>query len=304
MNDRLLRTLICLAASLLLALLVPSLRADEAPADKKEKQAPKDKAPAAQKDSDDQQDKKETDDGEKKEEADEDERPRRRGRRMRYDRRNEKNHSSVLAAFHDVVRDARKSTVAVLVDGEQRALGAIVDSGGYILTKFSEIEDAPLKCRLYDGRRLPAELIDSDVSTDLAMLKVEADNLVPLVWAEDSQPTVGHWLATTSYDSLPAAVGVVSVVPRKIDRPGGLLGVVLEDGDDGPLVVRVLAGSAAEKSRVFVNDVIKQLNGKAIRNRQMLINMLRRMKAGADVKLTIARADEETRDRGHARRAR
>ena len=162
-----------------------------------------------------------------------------------------------------------------------------------MLTKFSEIEGGELQCRLPDGHRVPAELIGSDAKSDLAMLKIEADNLVALEWAEQSEPVVGSWLATVSQAPLPAAVGVVSVVPRKIARPGGLLGVVLEDGDDGPLVVRVMADSAAEKSRVFVNDVIKQLNGKAVRNRQMLINMLRRMKAGTDVKLTVARADEE-----------
>ena len=67
----------------------------------------------------------------------------------------------------------------------------------------------------------------------------------------------------------------------------------MEDSDDGPRVVQVLANSAAEKARVFVNDVVKQLNGRPVRNRQVLINMLRRMKSGTPVKVAVARADEK-----------
>jgi serine protease Do len=111
------------------------------------------------------------------------------------------------------------------------------------------------------------------------MLKIDADMLVPVVWRERDAPQVGSWLATTGVGALPAAVGVVSVEPRRIAQTSGMLGIVPEDSDDGPIISRVFAGSGAEKAGLRVNDVVTKLNG--------------RMKAGQTVKLTVKRGERE-----------
>src|SRR5262245_12272673 len=64
----------------------------------------------------------------------------------------------VLAAFRDVVSGASLSTVRVLAEGKQIALGTIVSADGYIATKSSELKDK-LQVQLYDGRKIDARLV-------------------------------------------------------------------------------------------------------------------------------------------------
>jgi serine protease Do len=116
---------------------------------------------------------------------------------------------------------------------------------------------------------------------------------VPVVWRERDAPQVGSWLATTGVGALPAAVGVVSVEPRRIAQTSGMLGIVPEDSDDGPIISRVFAGSGAEKAGLRVNDVVTKLNGRTLSNREALFRQLSRMKAGQTVKLTVKRGERE-----------
>lgn len=56
--------------------------------------------------------------------------------------------------------------------------GVIMESNGYILTNFHVVENADLiEVVLQDGQFFAAELIGKDIITDLAVLKVVADNL-------------------------------------------------------------------------------------------------------------------------------
>ena len=265
---------------------------------------PDDKAPGDKQSGDKPADPPKTQDGEDKPEEPKpeepkDDEPRRGGRRgsgqrsLRYERENERRHASVLSAFREVVSEAAKATASVFSGGKQIALGAIVDPHGLVLTKASELGESSISCKLNDGRVVNAEIVGVDPATDLAMLKIDADNLVAVVWREGDAPRVGSWLATTGGSSLPAAVGVVSVEPRQIAQTSGMLGVAPEDSDDGPLISRVYAGSGAEKAGLRVNDVITRLNGRLLRNREALFRGLSRMKAGQTVKLTVKRGDKE-----------
>jgi S1-C subfamily serine protease len=208
-----------------------------------------------------------------------------RNRRRPLDERNERSHASVRSAFRDVVGQAVKSTASILAGGKQIALGAVVDPHGYILTKASELGDSELSCRLADGHTHTARLVGIDPETDLAMLKIDADNLVAVDWREDEAPAVGSWLVTTGIEALPAAVGVLSVEPRQIAQTGGMLGVKIDQQEGKPRVDQVLPNSGAEKAGVHVNDVITHLNGKPLGSAQALFNSLARLKSGQTVKL-------------------
>jgi serine protease Do len=68
---------------------------------------------------------------------------------------------------------------------EGQGSGIIVEASGYILTNQHVINDAQqIQVSLADGRKLKAKLIGHDKATDLAVLKITADRLVPATWGD------------------------------------------------------------------------------------------------------------------------
>lgn len=97
--------------------------------------------------------------------------------------------------------------------------GFVVDKSGYILTNFHVIEDANrITVRLQSGEEFIAQVIGSDVETDLAVLKVNAGKDLPVVRLGDSNAaSVGDWvLAIGSPFGLDQSVtaGIISQVGR------------------------------------------------------------------------------------------
>ncbi len=77
---------------------------------------------------------------------------------------------------------------------ERRGLGSgvIMTEQGHILTGHHVIDNADeIIVSLQDGRNLEAQLIGFDFHTDLAVLKVNADNLPVIPQIDDMQPRVG-----------------------------------------------------------------------------------------------------------------
>ncbi len=77
---------------------------------------------------------------------------------------------------------------------KQRALGSgvIVSAEGYILTNNHVIKDASeIRVALADGRHFEAKLVGADPKTDVALIKIKADNLPPLTFADSGEISVG-----------------------------------------------------------------------------------------------------------------
>jgi len=74
--------------------------------------------------------------------------------------------------------------------------GVIVDAEqGYIITNHHVVNDADdISVVLHDGRTFNAELIGSDDGTDVAVIKIEADNLTALTLADSRQLKVGDFV--------------------------------------------------------------------------------------------------------------
>jgi len=73
--------------------------------------------------------------------------------------------------------------------------GVVLTADGAILTNNHVIEEAlSISVRLHDGRVLPAKLLGRDPATDLAVLRVEANNLVPAVFADSNEVRIGEWV--------------------------------------------------------------------------------------------------------------
>ena len=73
--------------------------------------------------------------------------------------------------------------------------GVIADADGHILTNNHVVDGADqVEVALNDGRKLPARVVGTDPETDLAVLKVEARNLVPVTWARSDSLQVGDYV--------------------------------------------------------------------------------------------------------------
>ncbi|MDR1744239.1 MAG: Do family serine endopeptidase [Planctomycetota bacterium] len=73
--------------------------------------------------------------------------------------------------------------------------GVIVDPAGYILTNNHVVGDADaIRVILLDGRELPAELIGADPGSDVAVIKIHAENLTSAQLGDSDIVEVGEWV--------------------------------------------------------------------------------------------------------------
>ena len=73
--------------------------------------------------------------------------------------------------------------------------GWIIDEDGLIVTNSHVVEGAKsITVTLADGRTFTAEAVRSDPLTDLAILKINAQNLPPVNTGDSSQLRVGDWV--------------------------------------------------------------------------------------------------------------
>ena len=84
----------------------------------------------------------------------------------------------------------RSSRARIPTEGQ--GSGIVVDAAGYILTNYHVIRDSgEIQVALADGRHLPGTIVGVDPDTDLAVLKIEADNLTPARWGDSEQAEAG-----------------------------------------------------------------------------------------------------------------
>jgi serine protease Do len=81
------------------------------------------------------------------------------------------------------------------VPGEAQGTGFIVRANGYIVTNNHVVDGAEeLRVRLDDGREYVAQVAGTDAESDLAVLKIEAESLVPAELGDDERIEVGEWV--------------------------------------------------------------------------------------------------------------
>lgn len=112
--------------------------------------------------------------------------------------------------------------------------GVILSANGTIVTNNHVVADQRtgrpvdrVKVRLNDKRTFDAKVLGTDPRSDLAVLKIEAPNLIPIDLGDSSQIEIGQWVLAVGnplgFDNTVSA-GVVSSLKR--DLPVGLSGLV------------------------------------------------------------------------------
>lgn len=105
---------------------------------------------------------------------------------------------------------------------EQRAggSGVIISSDGYVVTNNHVVDGATkLRVKLNDGRAFDAELVGKDSATDVALLKIEAQELPTLAFGSSDALRLGEWvLAIGSPFDLQSTItaGIVSAKARNL----------------------------------------------------------------------------------------
>jgi serine protease DegQ len=99
--------------------------------------------------------------------------------------------------------------------------GVIVSREGYILTNDHVVDGvSDIQVTFHDGRTVPAKVVGLDPDTDLAVVRVAANNLTPITFGQPDQSRVGDIvLAIGDPFSVGQTVtmGIVSAVGREIN---------------------------------------------------------------------------------------
>jgi serine protease Do len=140
-----------------------------------------------------------------------------------------------LPSITDVVDQVNPAVVSIVVGtvsynwfmqpvpSEAAGSGIIIDARGYIITNNHVIQDATsITVSLTDGRSFDATLVGTDPSTDLAVIKINGDNLPTASFGNSSALRVGEWVvaignALALEGGPTVTVGVVSAMGRTIE---------------------------------------------------------------------------------------
>ncbi len=98
--------------------------------------------------------------------------------------------------------------------------GVIISEDGYIVTNNHVVNNADeLEVTLHDNRVFKAKIVGKDPSTDLAVIKIDADDLKIIPFSNSDQTKVGEWvLAVGNPFNLTSTVtaGIISAKGRNI----------------------------------------------------------------------------------------
>ena len=91
---------------------------------------------------------------------------------------------------------AKPAIVQVRTEGRGGGTGIIIDEDGRMLTNNHVVarDDAKVEVLLADGRSFPAAVLQRNPRLDLALLKIEGDNLKTLPLGDSTKLRVGEWV--------------------------------------------------------------------------------------------------------------
>jgi S1-C subfamily serine protease len=159
---------------------------------------------------------------------------------------------SIAAAVQRVLPSVVSVRTSSFGGGEGEGSGVIFDRNGLILTNNHVVEGTTsVTVSFNDGKHepLPAEVVGTEPGRDLAVIRVQADDLTPMLLARSSALRLGDPVIAIGFPldlgGPTVTSGIVSGLDRTIDGPNGdLTGLLQTDAainpgnSGGPLVDR------------------------------------------------------------------
>jgi putative serine protease PepD len=162
-----------------------------------------------------------------------------------------------------IAADALPSVVTIRIaaaDGNGTGSGFVIDNQGHILTNNHVAtaggSSGTITVELNNGKTLPASIVGSDASYDLAVLKIEATDIPPLQFGASKDVVVGDGvIAVGAPLGLDATVtsGIVSALNRPV-TPG--------DGNDQSFINAIQTDAAINPGNS--GGPLLDMNGKVI----------------------------------------
>ena len=105
--------------------------------------------------------------------------------------------------------------------------GFILSDNGYIITNYHVIEDSnSVTVTTYSGQSYEAEIVGFDESNDIAVLKIEAESLVPVVLGSSDELQVGDFVEAIGNPlgelTFSMTYGAVSALDREVTLSNGV----------------------------------------------------------------------------------
>ena len=194
------------------------------------------------------------------------------------------------------VAETSQSTVKITDErNTQIALGAVVLSDGYIVTKASELKNYDkIYCVLGVARKYVADVVKVNEENDLALLKIAATNLKPVDWSR-RQPVSGAFVVTPDANGQVIALGSYSAVARStIGNNTAFLGVHPRSSNNGvEIISEIESNTAAYQAGLQKGDLILSIDGVDVREADQLTNEIRRHRAGDKIRIQYMRSGRQ-----------
>lgn len=204
-----------------------------------------------------------------------------------------------ITALFETQRAVLQTSSAVILDGRKEvAYGVVISSEGHILTKASEVEGLKKISVTVDRTNYPdVAILITDPKWDVALLKIDAADLLPVVYAPTSDVPQGSWVVANGASTRVvrrALAGIVSAKPREIPAAGGAaLGVVLNVKENFLEIEGVADGSGAQQAGLEKGDRLLTIEGQKIQKIEEIAEVLKEHKAGETVAITYRRGKKE-----------
>lgn len=206
--------------------------------------------------------------------------------------------SSVEAAF-EPQRAVLQQSSAVIYDGYKSSVyGIVVAKDGYILTKSSLIDDKKeYLIRIGEDVYQTYKVVARDPRWDLALLKIEAEQLEPIAWADSSNLPQGSWVVangSTSRKRRRVSIGIISAHTREVGGESPVvMGVGLKAADLGLEIAQVSPKTGAEAAGLKKGDILVEFDGVKVTTRDALIEKIRDKVPGDIVDIVFLRKGEK-----------
>ncbi len=206
--------------------------------------------------------------------------------------------SAVTAAF-EAQRAVLQTSSALIQDGrEESGYGVVISPEGHILSKASEFLQLKKPVITVDRTKYSeVEILAIDSEWDVILLKIDAKDLIPIIYALTSEVPQGTWVVAngvTTRTTRRLLVGIISAKIREIPAAGGpALGVVLKADSEALEIDQVNEKSGAHEAGLQPGDVILTISGTTVKKIEDIAAALKDRKAGSSVEVTLRRGKEK-----------